>query len=328
MPPEADPAPVLLADIGGTHARLALARNGETSPASKLIAADYEGPAEAIRSYLQETRPSSAPRRAALACAGPVEAGRVRMTNSDWLIDAAGLKAELGLDEVLLLNDFEAVAWAVTALPDDALLKIGGGTARKGAPAVALGPGTGLGMAGYLAHPGGALVVVGEGGHVTMAPTSDREAAVLDALRHELGHVSAERVLSGDGLERLYDTLARLEEAKVPRRTDAEISDAALAGSCPVCEAALDMFCAMLGTVAGNAALMFGAHGGVYVAGGILPRFAERFATSPFRAQFEAKGRFRNYVARIPTWLVLHPEPAFSGLLRALEAAVAAGKES
>lgn len=331
MPPEPVERPVLLADFGGTHARLSLARDGVISPATILATADFEGPAAAIRAYLAgaqapatSTAPAAlaaSPARAALACAGPVEQGAVQLTNNDWRIEAAGLEAELGFDQVVLLNDFAAVAWAVPTFSGGALLPVGGGTRKTDAPAVVLGPGTGLGLAGYIPHRTGAVVVVGEGGHVTMAPATDREAAVLDALRHELGHVSAERLLSGNGLERLYGTLARLEGASVPPRTAAGISDAALAGSCPVSEAALDMFCAMLGTVAGNAALTFGAHGGIYIAGGIVPRIAERFAASEFRERFEAKGRFRDYLARIPTSVVLQSEPAFPGLLRALDAA-------
>lgn len=318
MPPEPG-AGALLADIGGTHARFALARGAGFDAAVTLRTADFAGAGAAVRAFLERARPAAPPRVAALACAGPVEHGRVQLTNSDWRIDGDELRSELGLEDVRVVNDFAAVAWAVPAFAPTDLRPIGGGEATEGAPAVVLGPGTGLGVAGHVPARGGDTVVVGEGGHVSMAPVTDREAAVLAAARAELGHVSAERFLSGDGLVRLYRSLARLDGVEVPARTAAEITDAA--ADCPLCGAALDMFCDMLGTVAGNLALTFGACGGVYLAGGIVPKLGDRFAGSRFRERFEAKGRFRDYLARIPTAIVVHPEPAFLGLMRVLDAA-------
>ena len=183
-----------------------------------------------------------------------------------------------------------------------------------GAPAVVLGPGTGLGIATYLPPPRGPAVIVGEGGHATMAASDDREAAVLAALRTRFGHVSAERVLSGDGLVQLYETRAAIEKRAVPPRSAAEITETAIAGGDADCAAALELFCALLGGLAGDLALTLGARGGVYIAGGIAPRVAEVLAASAFRDRFEAKGRFRAYLAPIPAWVVLHPAPAFLGL--------------
>lgn len=322
MPPEPG-AGALLADIGGTHARFALAREASFGAAVTLQTADYDGPGAAIRAFLERARPAAPPSVAALACAGPVERGRVRLTNSDWRIDGNELRSELGLEDVTVVNDFAAVAWAVPAFAPADLRLIGGGEAADGAPVVVLGPGTGLGVAGHVPYRGGDTVVVGEGGHVSMAAVTDREAAVLAAARAELGHVSAERFLSGEGLVRLYRILARLDGVEAPERAAAEITDAATADDCPLCGAAVDMFCDMLGTVAGNLALVFGARGGVYVAGGIVPRLGDRFAASRFRERFEAKGRFRDYLAPIPTAIVVHPEPAFLGLMRVLDAPAA-----
>jgi len=319
MPPEPG-ADALLADIGGTHARFALASSGGFGTVVTLRTADYAGPGAAVRAFLERARPAAPPAVAALACAGPVEDGRVRLTNSAWLIDGDGLRAELGFEDVRVINDFAAVAWAVPAFAPKDLRPIGGGEAASGAPAAVLGPGTGLGVATYLPARGGDAVVVGEGGHVSMAAVTDREAEVLAAARAELGHVSAERFLSGTGLVRLYRILAHLDGVEAPERTAAEIADAAAAGDCPLCGATVDMFCDMLGTVAGNLALTFGAHGGVYLAGGIVPRLGHRFAASRFRERFEAKGRFRAYLAPIPTAVVVHPEPAFLGLMRVLGA--------
>jgi glucokinase len=316
--PSGDPRPVLLADIGGTYARFTLANERGFGPVTTLGTENYEDAGAAIQAFFDQVGISSPPEVAALACAGPVEQGFVQLTNSNWQIDAAGLQARLGIDEVILVNDFAAVAWAIPSLKDSDLCRIGGGKPVKGTPAAVLGPGTGLGVASYVPHEGGATVIVGEGGHVTMPATTRLETALFAELHEELDHVSAERVLSGDGLERLYKSLARLTGDQAPERTAAGIASAALAQSCGASQAALDMFCAMLGTFAGNVALTFGARGGIYIAGGMVPKIVNYLAASEFRRRFEAKGRFRDYMARIPVWVILHPEPACLGLMRVL----------
>jgi glucokinase len=147
-----------------------------------------------------------------------------------------------------------------------------------------------------------------------MAATSRREDAVIDYLRRQFGHVSAERVVSGGGLENLYHAVVALDGIDAPKRNAAEITDAALDGNCPTAKMALDLFCAMLGTIAGNVALMFGAQGGVYIAGGIAPRATEFIARSEFRARFERKGRFRTYLEAIPSSVIIRPTATFMGL--------------
>lgn len=175
-----------------------------------------------------------------------------------------------------------------------------------------LGPGTGLGVGAFL-PPDRALVT--EGGHASLAAQDAREEAVIGRLRARFGgHVSAERTLSGQGIENLHAALAELAGTPVPDRSAAEVTEAALAGACPVCREALEMFCAMLGGVAGNLALLYGARGGVFVAGGIPPRFPEFLVASEFRARFEAKGRFAEWLRPVPTWLVLRKDPAMLGL--------------
>ncbi len=320
MPPEPGAAFALLADIGGTHARFALVRAGKLGSIVTLKTADFAQAGATVRAFLHAARIPSPPPNAALACAGPVVNGEVRLTNCDWHIDAEQIRTEFGFENVILVNDFASVAWAIPALTERDLHPVGGGEAADGAPAVVLGPGTGLGVAGYLPHDGEGVVIVGEGGHVSMAAVTDREAEVLAAARRELGHVSAERLLSGEGLVRLYRSLAGLDGVDAPPRTAAEITDGAAADGWSLCHAAFDMFCAMLGTVAGDLALTFGAQGGVYIAGGIVPKSRDAFARSGFRERFEAKGRFRDYLARIPTSIVIHPEPAFLGLMRVLRA--------
>ncbi|NJL50765.1 MAG: glucokinase, partial [Blastochloris sp.] len=173
---------------------------------------------------------------------------------------------------------------------------------------------TGLGVAALVPTPAGGIVVSTEGGHVTLPGTSARDDAIIGVLRDRLGHVSAESVLSGPGLVNLHDAIAVLDGTPHVARSGAEITASGLSGACPVCRRTIDTFCAMLGTVAGNLALSFGARGGVYIAGGIAPRIVEHLKRSAFRERFEAKGRFRAYLEPIPIRVVLHADPAFVGL--------------
>ena len=313
-------ADALLADIGGTHARFALASGGAFDTIVTLRTSDYVQAAPALRAFLDRAGAAERPPLAAHACAGPVANGRVKLTNGDWRIAADELRAEFGFEDVILVNDFASVAWAIPDFAPADLHAIAGGEADRGSPAVVLGPGTGLGVACYLPGRDGDAVVVGEGGHVSMSPVTDRESEVLAVARGDLGHVSAERFLSGEGIERLYRILAGLDGIDAPVRTASDITAAAADGRCRICVAALDMFCDMLGTVAGNLALTLGARGGVYIAGGIVPKIGDTFADSRFRERFEAKGRFRDYLARISTSIVVHPEPAFLGLMRLVRA--------
>jgi glucokinase len=182
-----------------------------------------------------------------------------------------------------------------------------------------IAPGTGLGMACLLPGPGGRYVLPSEGGHATLAGIDERSDAVVAALRLRYGHVSVERVLSGSGLSNLYEAIVSLEGGTPSTRSPAEVTARALDGSSPASRAAIDMFCALLGAVAGDMALTFGARGGVFVGGGVVPRFVEHIARSDFRRQFEAKGRLQPYLAQIPTRVILHPHPAFVGLMSLAE---------
>jgi glucokinase len=229
-------------------------------------------------------------------------------------VAADELRARFGFSDVHIVNDFEAVAWSLPNFSGNDLRAVGGGRPRKDAPMVVLGPGTGLGVAAYLPLERGGLVVRSEGGHVTLPSSSAGEDAIIAKLRQRFGHVSAERALSGGGLENLYHAIASLESKDVPERKAAEITQAALAGTCVISRAALDTFCALLGTVAGNFALSFGAQGGVYIAGGIVSHILDFLPHSQFRARFEAKGRLTRYVQAIPAYLILHEDPAFVGL--------------
>ncbi len=303
----------LLADIGGTNARFALLKNGATGAIEKLKVADYAQAGDAIAAFLNRHQALGEIVGAAVGVAGPVENGRCDFTNSDWVVDAAELKAAFGLRTVHVVNDFAAIALSLPHLAGADLSGVGGGARDGDAPEVVLGPGTGLGVACLLRRQP-PEVVASEGGHVTLASTDARQDAVLSWLRRRFEHVSAERALSGDGLVCLYDAIADIDGCRVPSRSPADIAEAGLTGRCPVSREALDMFCALLGSFSGDMALTFGAAGGVYIAGGIVPRFAGYLARSGFRTAFEAKGRFRDWLAGIPVHVIMRPDPAFVGL--------------
>lgn len=305
---------VLFADIGGTNARFALLAEGTIGRIAHMAVSKYGSFRGALDAYLGDLPQRDAIRAAILAVAGVVRDGHCDLTNNSWVVDAAELRAAYGFPSVRLLNDFEAVAWALPHLPPEKLLRLGGRQPVVGAPLAALGPGTGLGMAVTIPHATGHLVLSSEGGHSTMAANSPREDAVIAWLRQRSGHVSAEHVLSGHGLEDLHEALAALDNIALPRRRAAEITRAGIEGTCATSRAAIDMFCAMLGTVAGNLALTLGARGGIFIAGGILRHMPDYLARSQFRARFEAKGRLRGYLEPIPAWLILDGDAAFTGL--------------
>lgn len=325
---------ILLADIGGTNARFALSQdepsqdgtgrggsgkgkpsNGERiGPIDYVKVADFPTVQEAIIDVLRRSG-GEQPKRAVLAVAGPVTNNRCVMTNSPWVIDGKELQPALGLDSVHVLNDFEVVAWSLPALQPADLIPLGGQSGMAGEPLLVVGPGTGFGVSCLVERHGARLAVVTEAGHATLPAENEREERVIACLRRRLGHVSIERgALSGSGMQNLYEAMAEVDGNRALQRDAAAITKAALDGSCELSRATLEMFCAILGSVAGNLAVTFGARGGVYVAGGIVPRFPEFLAASAFRARFEAKGRFQDYLRNIPTRLVVKPDASFVGL--------------
>jgi glucokinase len=308
--------PALIADIGGTHVRFALVSpDGVPGEPAIMRCADYTDPAQAAKAYLASIGGGARPRRAAFAVASPISGDEVDLTNSAWHFSTEAVRVELGLERFDVINDFTAVALSVRHLGEDDKLKLGGTEPAPGAPIAVLGPGTGLGVSALVPdRSGGWIALAAEGGHVTMASANDQEDQVLGWLRKRFDHVSAERILSGPGLVNLYEAIAAIRGRPAVYTTPDAISQRGLDGSCLICRDSLDMFFAMLGTIAGNLALSVGARGGVYIAGGVLPRMRQAFAQSGFRRRFEDKGRFRDYLAPIPTWLVIHPQPAFMGL--------------
>ena len=304
----------LVGDIGGTNARFAVADDGVVGEIVILPTKDHPTFEAAVRAYLSGRADQRPIAEAAFAIAGPVDGDRIAFTNRDWQFSIRELQGRLGLDRLDVINDFTANALALPYLRPADVDQVGGGNPVPERPVGILGPGTGLGVSGLVWTRSGWVALAGEGGHATLPATNEREARAIDRLRATHGHVSAERVLSGGGLLDLYRALAALDGAPERARTPAEVTETAQNDSDAVARETLDMFCAMLGTIAGNLALTLGAQGGLYIAGGIVPRLGAAFARSPFRARFEAKGRFQLYLAAIPTWVVQHKALAMVGL--------------
>ncbi len=313
--------PVLVADIGGTHARFALAQPGETKPDAPtvLMTALYPTLEDALKTFLEQTGIRDIG-GVAICAAGPVQAsGReacIEMTNCPWVVSADAIAAATSIDAPMLVNDFTAVAVSLPHLGDDDVVQIGGSRRQEGAPIGVLGPGTGLGVSGLVPHSNGEFTAIsGEGGHVSLAPGNEREISLLFQLMQTYGHVSAERVLCGPGMESLYAALGALDGSpETGKPTAADIARMAQDGSSPLARETVEVFTGLLGSVAGDLALTLGAQGGVYLAGGILPRWGDLLNQRLLRHRFEAKGRFKSYLAGIPLYLITAPDVALIGL--------------
>lgn len=305
---------ILLGDIGGTYARFAVSGEHSIGPVWTTEVGSRVDATDAIRAFLQ-VRGGETVAGALLAAAGPVEGGRCKLTNAAWIVDEERIARELRLPWVRVVNDLEAVAAGLPDLDLRQTRPVGPDTAMPGAPMAIVAPGTGLGVACVTIGPAGRSVITSEGGHVSLAASSEFQDDVIHVLRRRFGRVSAERALSGPGLTNLHQAVAELQGCDSPRLTPSEVTAAAFDGSSPACHEAIDAFCSFLGGFAGDVALTFGARGGVYVGGGIVPRFVEHLARSSFHEQFVAKGRMRPYLERIPVRVILHPNPAFLGLM-------------
>lgn len=320
QPPLTPNAPALLADVGGTNARFALLDAAHALPRAirTLPCADYPGIDAAIAAYLADS--GAQPQRAVVAIANPITGDAVRMTNHHWSFSIEAVRQRLGLQQLKVINDFTALALALPRLAAADCLQIGGGVAAARGPKALLGPGTGLGVSGLLpSGSDGWIALAGEGGHVSFSPADELELEILRLSWRRHAHVSAERLLSGGlGLPLLYQALCEIAGVAAEPLDSAEISRRALNASCPQCRQTLERFCTMLGTAAANLALTLGASGGVYLGGGILPRFPGFFAASGFRARFEDKGRFSDYLKAIPCYLITADNPALLGAAAAL----------
>lgn len=312
--------PRLLADIGGTNARFALERApGKIDSIQVLACADYADFAEAAEAYIASIE-HTAVAHASIAVATPVRGDKIEMVNNHWAFSIEASRRRLHLDTLLVVNDFTALAMSLPHLNATQIEKIGGGTAREKGVLGLVGAGTGLGVGGLIPADGHWIALNSEGGHVTFSPADEREIAILQYCWRIYPHVSPERLVSGPGIELIYQALLacqgkqNVEELKTP-----EIVARALAASDPLCVETMACFCGMLGTVASNVVVTLGALGGLYIGGGIVPRLGEYFARSPFRARFESKGRFTEYVAQVPTFVITAPYPAFLGVAAILD---------
>ena len=327
--------PTLLADVGGTHIRFAICRAAHAAPdlLRVLPTAAHRSLTEAAQAYLDlvgqpDGGTLARPTSAALAVATPIAAARnrpVRLTNIDFTIDGRDLIGSLELEALWLVNDFEALAWALPTLRADELQVIGTVAPALDATMAVIGPGTGMGCAGLLRNAAGWQAIPGEGGHVTLSGRTAFEREVLAAAAEQMDHVSAEKLLSGIGMPLLFRAVAQVrghEAALRPLPSPREITDAAVAGDDALCREVVATFCALLGVYAGNVALTFGAAGGVLIGGGITAHISDLLAHSDFRRRFEDKGRFGGYLGAIGTARITRDQPALDGLVHALGSAL------
>jgi len=304
----------LVADIGGTNLRIGTTDDdGKISSLSVYQCADYVGLAEIVADYIAVNNLSGSIINACFAIACPVEQDLIVMTNLPWQFSKLALQETLGLNTLLFINDYTAIAHAVPHLKEDQKVKIGGGEVQLEKPISICGPGTGLGVANVIPSNHGWISLGGEGGHVDFAPINNLETKILQFLLTRYEHVSYEQLLSGLGIEQIYQALMHIRGEKAKPYSAKDISELALTKSCDICEQTLAQFCSILGSFAGNLSLTMASFGGVYIAGGIVPRFIEYFKNSNFRSRFEAKGRFVAFNRTIPTFVITESQPGIVG---------------
>ena len=319
--------PRLLADIGGTNARFALEHApGRIDSIKVLACAEYDDLPAAISAYLAHTEVSGV-QHAAIAIANPVQGDQVKMTNHNWAFSIDAVRHTLGLETLLVVNDFTALAMSLPYLDLADLEPVGRGKAIDNAMIGLVGAGTGLGVGGLMRAAGRWVALDSEGGHVSFSPSDEREVAVLRHCWKNHLHVSAERLVSGPGISVIYQALATINGKRTaePLATP-DIIARGVDGTDPLCRDTLDCFCGMLGTVAANVAVTLGTRGGIYIGGGVVPRLGKYFASSPYRERFESKGRLRNYMEQIPTFIIMAAYPAFAGVSAILSDHLAEGR--
>lgn len=310
----------VIADIGGTYARFALLNsNGSIQSEHVLNAIDYTDFIAAYKDYLTLIDTPKIT-EAAIAIANPINGDKIEMTNHDWAFSIEETRQRLKLKRLIFKNDFAALALSIPYLDRTEFYQVGGGSTKPESPIGVLGPGTGLGVSGLIYTGEKWFPISGEGGHVSISPTTKRECQILEYCWKHYQHVSAEKLISGRGLQKIYEALCHIESIDVePNLSPKEISQNAINQTSELCTEALNTFCGLLGTVAGNLALTLGAKGGVYIGGGIIPRLGVFFEDSPFRKKFDEKGRFNEYLQEIPVFIIQAKHPALIGISRAFE---------
>lgn len=317
----------LVADIGGTNIRLGLFENqSEVTNIKAYQAADFPLINDAIKTYFDEVgvNAENEALTAAFSVACPPDGDEIKLTNHEWVFSINALKQDMHFKDLKVVNDFVALALSLPSLGAGAYELIGPDLKPQIAPKAVIGPGTGLGVGGIAPYvKDGNLMdwvpIPGEGGHVTMCAASDEEENIIKYMRDKVGHVSAERLVSGFGMTQLYDAVCALNNRSLinldpQKATPEDISTYAIERQDALCLKTLTHFCEMLGTVSGNLALTLGAKGGLYLAGGILPKLLNFFKDSNFRTRFEEKGRMGAFNKAIPTYVITENYPAFIGL--------------
>ena len=297
-------ASVLVADIGGTNARFAVADLATLalSEIHKVRCATHSTLGDALHHYAG--RLPGLPERAAIAVAAPVTGGEVSLTNSSWSFSRAELCRKTGLEQLNVLNDFEALALSLPYLERDELQQIGGGAPVEDAAKAVLGPGTGMGVAGLVRSGERWVALPGEGGHVSLGARDEQQLALLERIRKGRDHLSAERVLSGPGLVELYQAVAASHGLSAAEFEPNDVLVRGSSGEDEIAVEALDLFVTWLGRFAGDAALLLGARGGVYLGGGIAPKIVGKLSAGAFREAFEDKGRLGAYLEPIPVYVI------------------------
>lgn len=304
----------LIADIGGTNLRIGITDHHNNISAIKVYQCNnYDSLHDIVADYIAQMGAITQPLVACFAIACPVEEDQIKMTNLPWSFSKAELQKALGLQSLHFINDYTAIAHAVPSLSNEQKVKIGEGCPVALAPISICGPGTGLGVANLVNHNNVWISLSGEGGHSDFAPSTTLEIDILAYLFTKYDHVSYEQLLSGLGIEQIYQAIQSIHHKKNISLSAPEISQNAIDNSCSICKLTLDTFCRILGAYAGNLALILGSFGGVYIAGGIVPRFIEYVSTSAFREGFESKGRFSAFNANIPTYVITESQPGLLG---------------
>lgn len=301
----------VVADVGGTNIRLACVGNSasELNNIHAYKCGDFSTLFDAIKQYQSDINCDQiSSLTIAIAC--PVENDLVEMTNHHWKFTKSALKEALNLESLFVINDFTAVAMSIPFIKEDQKVQIGGQSAVADKPIAVFGAGTGLGVGHLVPFQDKWIPLPGEGGHVDFAPIDDEDIVVWRNLNAQLSHVSYEQLLSGFGLVQIYKALTSDSNSSI---TPAEITTKAISNECEHCLQTLNLFCRVLGSFGGNLALNLGTLGGVYIAGGIVPRFIEFVKTSEFRTRFEQKGRFEKYVSSIPVFVVTEDQPGLLG---------------
>ncbi|MBO1256221.1 glucokinase [Alteromonas sp. 5E99-2] len=301
-----------VADVGGTNIRLATVVNGEITDILKMLCNEHPTIEAAIKYYFS-LHPEKNFTSGCIGIACPVNQDQVTMTNHSWAFSKKALQETLSLEHLSVINDFTAVAYSLPLLKGEQLLQVGEGQPIEGANIAVLGPGTGLGVEHLTAVESGWKTLDGEGGHVDFAPTNEDEIDVWRYVSARKGRTSTEDVLSGQGLTNIYNALNEKASLGLQKRSPAQITTAALDGSCDTCLKTLSIFCRVMGAFAGNIAANLATHGGVFIGGGIASRFTDFIQKSEFRTCFEAKGCVAEYIRHIPTYIILEPDHGLIG---------------